>query len=53
MPLPYARTEVEERARAAWHGACNVTLPSFTLAMDGLNVQAIEHDIRLGAQMGF
>jgi 4-hydroxy-tetrahydrodipicolinate synthase len=53
MALPYSRSDVKARARAEWHGACNVTLPSFSLSMDGLNAQAIEHDIRLCAQMGF
>jgi hypothetical protein len=31
MALPYKRNEVKERVRATWKGACNVTLPSFTL----------------------
>jgi dihydrodipicolinate synthase/N-acetylneuraminate lyase len=53
MPLPYRRNEVKERSRATWHGACNVTLPSFTNSFDGLNVEAIEHDVRLSAKMGF
>ena len=53
MPLPYTRFDVKARSRAEWHGACNVTLPSFTLDMSALNVQAIEHDVRLAAQMGF
>jgi 4-hydroxy-tetrahydrodipicolinate synthase len=53
MPLPYRRNEVKERSRATWHGACNVTLPSFTTSFDGLNVEAIEHDVRLSAKMGF
>jgi dihydrodipicolinate synthase/N-acetylneuraminate lyase len=53
MSLPYKRHEVKERSRATWHGACNVTLPSFTTSFDGLNPRAIEHDIRLGAEMGF
>ncbi len=53
MALPYTRSEVKERARAQWHGACNVTLPSFTTSFDGLNARAIEHDIRHGASLGF
>ncbi len=53
MPLPYRRNEVKERSRATWHGACNVTLPSFTTSFDGLNVEAIEHDVRMSATMGF
>lgn len=51
--LPYTRREVKDRARATWRGACNVTLPTYTLSFDGLNARAIEHDIRLGAEMGF
>ena len=53
MPLPYRRNEVKDRVRATWKGACNVTLPTFTTRFDGLNRRAIEHDVRLGAQMGF
>jgi dihydrodipicolinate synthase/N-acetylneuraminate lyase len=53
MPLPYKRHEVKERSRAHWHGACNVTLPSFTDTFDGLNPRAIEHDIKHGAAQGF
>ena len=51
--LPYTRREVKDRVRATWRGACNVTLPTYTLSFDALNAKAIEHDIRLGAQMGF
>jgi dihydrodipicolinate synthase/N-acetylneuraminate lyase len=53
MPLPYRRAEVKDRVRATWKGACNVTLPSFTASFDGLNVGAIEHDVRLAAKMGY
>jgi dihydrodipicolinate synthase/N-acetylneuraminate lyase len=53
MALPYKRNEVKERVRATWKGACNVTLPSFTLRFDALNERAITHDIRRGAEMGF
>ncbi|MDH7795192.1 MULTISPECIES: dihydrodipicolinate synthase family protein [unclassified Beijerinckia] len=53
MALPYTRKEVKERVRATWKGACNVTLPSFTSQFDALNEKAIEHDVRLGAKMGF
>ena len=53
MSLPYKRNEVKERSRATWHGACNVTLPSFSNSFDGLNPRAIEHDIKLGAEMGY
>ncbi len=53
MTLPYKRPEVKDRVRATWKGACNVTLPSFTLRFDALNEKAITHDIRRGAEMGF
>ncbi len=53
MGLPYSRNEVKDRARAAWKGACNVTLPSFTTQFDALNVKAVEHDVKHGAKMGF
>jgi dihydrodipicolinate synthase/N-acetylneuraminate lyase len=53
MGLPYSRNEVKERVRATWRGACNVTLPSFTLRFDALNEKAIAHDIRRGAELGF
>ena len=53
MTLPYKRSEVKDRVRASWKGACNVTLPSFTTSLDALNATAIEHDIRLGAKMGY
>lgn len=53
MALPYKRNEVKERVRATWKGACNVTLPSFTAGFDGLNAKAIEHDVKLAAQMGY
>jgi hypothetical protein len=53
MVLPYTRAEVKDRVRATWKGACNVTLPSFTTSFDALNAKAIEHDVRLGAKMGF
>ena len=53
MALPYKRSEVKERSRATWKGACNVTLPSFTPSFEGLNPGAIEHDVRLAAKMGY
>lgn len=53
MSLPYSRSEVKERARSQWRGACNVTLPSFTPAMDSLNEAGIAHDVGLAAEMGF
>jgi len=53
MALPYTRSEVKDRVRATWKGACNVTLPSFTSNLGALNAKAIEHDVRLGAKMGY
>ncbi len=53
MALPYSRSEVKDRAREQWHGACNVTLPSFTADFTGLNAEGIAHDIRRAAEHGF
>jgi 4-hydroxy-tetrahydrodipicolinate synthase len=53
MALPYSRSEVKERARENWRGACNVTLPSFSADLTSLNEAAIEHDIRRSAELGF
>lgn len=53
MALPYRRSEVKERAREKWKGACNVTLPSFNASFTGLNEKAIAHDVKLAAAMGY
>ena len=53
MPLPYTRAEVKERVRATWKGACNVTIPSFTLDFSRLNEKAIRHDVKRSAELGF
>lgn len=53
MALPYTRSEVKDRARQTWRGACNVTLPSFTRDFSGLNHAAIAHDVRRAAECGF
>jgi len=53
MALPYSRGEVKDRARSEWHGACNVTLPSFSPDFARLNERAIAHDVRLAAEYGF
>lgn len=53
MALAYHRTEVKERARADWHGLCNVTLPSFTNDFTGLAEVAIRHDVCRAAQFGY
>jgi len=53
MALPYTRSEVKDRAREQWHGACNVTLPSFTGDFSALNRDGIAHDVRRAAEHGF
>jgi dihydrodipicolinate synthase/N-acetylneuraminate lyase len=53
MTLPYTRSEIKERSRTQWVGACNVTLPSFGLDFSSLNHNAIGHDVRLAAEHGF
>lgn len=53
MSLPYTRSEVKERARETWRGACSVTIPSYTVDFTRLNAAGISHDIRLGAKHGF
>lgn len=53
MALPYTRSEIKDRAREQWHGACNVTLPSFTGDFSALNARGIAHDVRKAAEHGF
>lgn len=53
VALPYTRSEIKERAREHWRGACNVTLPSFTEDFSGLNHAAIAHDVQHAAKLGF
>jgi 4-hydroxy-tetrahydrodipicolinate synthase len=53
MPLPYTRGEVKDRAREHWHGACNVTLPSFSPDFTRLSGGGIAHDVRRAAEHGF
>jgi dihydrodipicolinate synthase/N-acetylneuraminate lyase len=53
LALPYARGEIKDRARAEWQGACNVTLPSYSVDFTNLNEAAIRHDVRLAAECGF
>jgi dihydrodipicolinate synthase/N-acetylneuraminate lyase len=50
--LPYTRSEIKERARSQWFGACNVTLPSFSADLS-LNAAGIQHDVRHAASLGF
>lgn len=53
MSLPYTRSEVKERAREEWIGACNVTLPSFSADFENLDAGGIALDVRRAASMGF
>lgn len=53
MTLPYSRSEVKDRVRDQWFGACSVTLPSFDESFSGLASAGIEHDVRLAADHGF
>ncbi|MBV9327259.1 MAG: dihydrodipicolinate synthase family protein, partial [Chloroflexi bacterium] len=53
MALPYTRSDVKDRVRAEWRGACNVTLPSFSQDFTGLNEAGIAHDVRRAAEQGF
>ena len=53
MALPYTRTEVKDRVRPSGRvhamSHCRPSRRSF----DALNAKAIEHDVRLGAKMGY
>jgi dihydrodipicolinate synthase/N-acetylneuraminate lyase len=53
MTLPYTRSETKDRVRETWKGACNVTIPSYTLDFSRLNEKAIRHDIKRSAELGF
>lgn len=53
MSLPYSRSEIKDRSRSEWHGACNVVLPSFTNDFTHLNEAGVRHDIRLTESFGF
>jgi len=54
MTMPdYTRSEIKDRAREQWRGACNVTLPSFNADFSGLNEAGIRHDVRRAAELGF
>ncbi len=53
MSLPYRRTEAKEWARAQMRGVCNVILPTFTSDLRQLNLDAIRHDVRRSAALGF
>lgn len=51
--LPYTRSEIKERAKSEWFGACNVTLPSFSTDFTTLNEAGIRHDVERAARLGF
>jgi 4-hydroxy-tetrahydrodipicolinate synthase len=53
MALPYARSEVKERARELWRGLCTVTLPSFTPDFSAISEQAIRADVQHAAKLGY
>lgn len=53
MALPYERGDIKQRARQHWHGACNVTLPSFTPDFSKLSPEGIRHDVQRAADCGF
>jgi 4-hydroxy-tetrahydrodipicolinate synthase len=53
MALEYSRADIKERARTEWAGGCSVTLPSFTEDFSRLNENAIRHDVRRAAELGF
>lgn len=51
--VPYARGEAKEWARASLKGVCNVVMPSFTSDFKDLNEDAIRHDVRRCAELGY
>jgi 4-hydroxy-tetrahydrodipicolinate synthase len=51
--MPYTRSEVKEQVRETWKGACNVTIPTYSLDYTRLNQKAIEHDVKRSAELGF
>ncbi len=53
MSLPYRRAEAKAWARATMRGVCNVIMPTFTSDLRRLNPDAIRHDVRRAASMGF
>jgi 4-hydroxy-tetrahydrodipicolinate synthase len=53
MALPYTRSEIKDRARSEWVGACNVTLPSFNEDFSGLDEDGIRHDVQHAARLGY
>ena len=53
MALPYRRHEAKDWARAQMRGVCNVIMPTFTSDLRRLNPEAIRHDVRRSARLGF
>jgi 4-hydroxy-tetrahydrodipicolinate synthase len=51
--LPYARNEAKEWAKASLKGVCNVVMPTFTQDFKDLNEEAVRHDVRRCAELGF
>lgn len=51
--VPYARDEAKEWARTSLKGVCNVVMPTFTRDFKGLNEEAIRHDVRRCAELGY
>ena len=51
--LPYTRCEAKEWVRTSLKGVCHVVMPTFTWDFKGLDEDAIRHDVRLCAQLGF
>ncbi|MGH2404387.1 MAG: dihydrodipicolinate synthase family protein [bacterium] len=53
MTLPYKRTDAKAWAREHMRGVCNVLMPTFTADLRSLNLEAIRHDLRRSAELGF
>ncbi len=51
--MHYRRSEAREWAKEKFRGLHNVTMPTFTSDLKGLNEDAIRHDIRESARQGF
>ncbi|MGH2373640.1 MAG: dihydrodipicolinate synthase family protein, partial [bacterium] len=53
MTLPYKRADAKAWAREHMRGVCNVVMPTFTADVRSLNLEAIRHDLRRSAELGF
>ncbi|HVC66099.1 MAG TPA: dihydrodipicolinate synthase family protein [Acidimicrobiales bacterium] len=49
----FAKADAKAWALENFNGVCNVILPSFTAGLEGLNEQAIRHDVRRNIELGF